>query len=168
MKKWIVMLAVLVMFCLAGCGEKPMTAVYFHTDDNSWYFADLDTDTIFSGTIPDKLTDDEFSKMKNHAGYTYLILSEVNDFEEIRDWAAFHHEKLNGKGYPFGKTAAELNEPERMMACVDIYQALTEDRPYKKGLSHEKTCDILDDMAQKDFIDSDISKIIRECFGRNR
>ena len=168
MKKWIVMLAVLVMFCLAGCGEKPMTAVYFHTDDNSWHFADLDTDTIFSGTIPDKLTDDEFSKMKNHAGYTYLILSEVNDFEEIRDWAAFHHEKLNGKGYPFGKTAAELNEPERMMACVDIYQALTEDRPYKKGLSHEKTCDILDDMAQKDFIDSDISKIIRECFGRNR
>lgn len=87
---------------------------------------------------PDKLTDDEFSKMKNHAGYTYLILSEVNDFEEIRDWAAFHHEKLNGKGYPFGKTAAELNEPERIMACIDIYQALTEDRPYKKGLSHEK------------------------------
>ena len=104
--------------------------------------------------------------MKNHAGYTYLILSEVNDFEEIRDWAAFHHEKLNGKGYPFGKTADELNEQERMMACVDIYQALTEDRPYKKGLSNEKTCDILDDMAHKDFIDSDISKTIRECFGR--
>lgn len=115
---------------------------------------------------PDKLTDDEFSKMKNHAGYTYLILSEVNDFEEIRDWAAFHHEKLNGTGYPFGKTADELNEPERMMACVDIYQALTEDRPYKKGLSHEKTCDILDDMAQKGFIGSDISKTIRECVGR--
>ena len=53
-----------------------------------------------------------------------------------------------------------------MMACVDIYQALMEDRPYKKGLSHEKTCDILDDMSQKGFIDSDISKTIRECFGR--
>ena len=165
MKKWLMMLAVLVTFCLVGCGEKPMTAVYFQADDNSWYFADLDTGTIFSGTIPDKLTDDEFSKMKNHAGYTYLILSEVNDFEEIRDWAAFHHEKLNGKGYPFGKTAAELNEPERIMACIDIYQALTEDRPYKKGLSHEKTCEMLDDMAQKGFVDSDISKKIRECFG---
>ena len=69
---------------------------------------------------PDKLTDEEFSKMKNHAGYTYLILSNINDFEDIRDWAAFHHEKLNGKGYPFGKTAAELNEPERIMACIDI------------------------------------------------
>lgn len=114
---------------------------------------------------PDKLTDDEFSKMKNHAGYTYLILSEVNDFEEIRDWAALHHEKLNGKGYPFGKTADELNEPERIMACIDIYQALTEDRPYKKGLSHDKACGILDDMAQKGFVDSDISNKIRDCFG---
>lgn len=76
---------------------------------------------------PDKLTDDEFSKMKNHAGYTYLILSEVNDFEEIRDWAAFHHEKLNGKGYPFGKTAAELNEPERIMACIDIGIAMIDE-----------------------------------------
>ena len=113
---------------------------------------------------PDKLTDDEFSKMKNHAGYTYIILSEVNDFEEIRDWAALHHEKLNGKGYPFGKTADELNEPERIMACIDIYQALTEDRPYKKGLSHEKACDILTDMAQKGFVDSDISNKIRKCF----
>ena len=113
---------------------------------------------------PDKLTDEEFSKMKNHAGYTYLILSNINDFEDIRDWAAFRHEKLNGKGYPFGKTAAELNEPERIMACIDIYQALTESRPYKQGFSHEKTCDILDDMADKGFIDAGIAQKIRVCF----
>ena len=77
----------------------------------------------------------------------------------------FLHEKLNGKGYPFGKTADELNKPERIMACIDIYQALTEDRPYKKGLSHDKACGILDDMAQKGFVDSDISNKIRDCFG---
>ena len=100
----------------------------------------------------------------SHAAYTYFILSEVNDFEDIRDWAALHHEKLNGKGYPFGKTADELNEQERIMACIDIYQALTEDRPYKKGLSHEKTCDILDDMAKNNFIDSAIALKIRDCF----
>ena len=58
---------------------------------------------------PDKLTDEEFDKMKNHAGYTYLMLSQVDGFEDIRDWAALHHEKLNGKGYPFGKTADENN-----------------------------------------------------------
>ena len=84
--------------------------------------------------------------------------------DSIRDWAAFHHEKLNGKGYPFGKTAAELNEPERIMACIDIYQALTESRPYKQGFSHEKTCDILDDMADKGFIDAGIAQKIRVCF----
>ena len=82
---------------------------------------------------PDKLTDDEFSKMKNHAGYTYLILSEVNDFEEIRDWAAFHHEKLNGKGYPFGKTAAELNEPERPKKHPTPESARTRQRPPSSG-----------------------------------
>ena len=46
--------------------------------------------------------------------------------------------KIKWKRVSFWKTAAELNEPERIMACIDIYQALTEDRPYKKGLSHEK------------------------------
>ena len=88
---------------------------------------------------PGRLTDEEFSKMKNHAGYTYMILSEVEDFEEIRDWAALHHEKLDGSGYPFGRTAEELNEPERILACVDIYQALTEERPvsYTHLRAHE-------------------------------
>lgn len=114
---------------------------------------------------PDVLTDVEFKKMQNHAAYTYMILSEVDDFEDIRDWAAFHHEKLNGKGYPFGKTAQELNDPERAMACIDIYQALTEKRPYKDGFSHEKTCDILDSMAQKGYVDADIAYQIRDCFG---
>ena len=91
-------------------------------------------------------------------------MSQVDGFEDIRDWAALHHEKLNGTGYPFGKTADELNEQERIMACVDIYQALTEERPYKKGMSHEKTCDILDEMAEKGFVDADISRKMRDCF----
>ena len=81
-----------------------------------------------------------------------------NDFDEIRDWAAFHHERLDGTGYPFGKIAAELNTQERMMACIDIYQALTESRPYKQGMSHEKACEILWDMAKKGWLDETIVK----------
>ena len=95
-------------------------------------------------------------------GITATFVSPDASEEELN--AAFHHEKLNGKGYPFGKTAAELNEPERIMACIDIYQALTESRPYKHGFSHEKTCDILDDMADKGFIDAGIAQNIRVCF----
>ena len=113
---------------------------------------------------PGKLTANEYATMKHHAAYTYYILSEIDDFDEIRDWAAFHHERLDGTGYPFGKTASELNTQERIMACVDIYQALTESRPYKEGMSHEKAYGILRDMAGKGWIDSDIVAKIDSCF----
>ncbi|MBU5478688.1 HD domain-containing protein [Eubacterium sp. MSJ-13] len=109
---------------------------------------------------PARLTDEEFAKMKNHAGYTYMILSKVDGFEEIRDLAAFHHERLDGSGYPFGKKADELNQLQRIMACADIYQALTEKRPYKDGMSHKKACGILRDMADKNWIDKDITDVI--------
>lgn len=114
---------------------------------------------------PGRLTDDEFATMKHHAAYTYYILSEIDDFDELRDWAAFHHERLDGSGYPFGKKASELNTQERIMACVDIYQALTEDRPYKKGMSHEKSCEILKDMADKGWLDTYVVEQIDACFG---
>lgn len=107
-----------------------------------------------------RLTDEEFAKMKNHAGYTYMILSKVDGFEEIRDIAAFHHERLDGSGYPFGKRADELTTLQRIMACADIYQALTEKRPYKDGMDHDKACEILKDMADKNWIDKNITEVI--------
>lgn len=109
---------------------------------------------------PARLTDEEFAKMKNHAGYTYMILSKVDGFEEIRDIAAFHHERLDGSGYPFGKMADELTTLQRIMACADIYQALTEKRPYKDGMDHDKACEILKDMADKNWIDKNITEVI--------
>ena len=109
---------------------------------------------------PARLTDEEFAKMKNHAGYTYMILSKVDGFEEIRDLAAFHHERLDGSGYPFGKRSDELTTLQRIMACADIYQALTEKRPYKDGMDHDKACEILKDMADKNWIDKNITEVI--------
>lgn len=109
---------------------------------------------------PARLTDEEFAKMKNHAGYTYMILSKVDGFEEIRDIAVFHHERLDGSGYPFGKRADELTTLQRIMACADIYQALTEKRPYKDGMDHDKACEILKDMADKNWIDKNITEVI--------
>ncbi len=50
---------------------------------------------------PGKLTDEEFNRVKEHPYYTRLILLEIDGFEEISAWAGFHHEKLNGKGYPY-------------------------------------------------------------------
>lgn len=113
---------------------------------------------------PDKLTDEEFEQIQSHAYLTYRILSKVRGLEEITMWASLHHEKLNGRGYPFGKTGKELGFEERLLACMDIYQALTEPRPYKEGFSHEKTMEIMKGMADNGFIDSAVTEDIDRVF----
>ena len=105
---------------------------------------------------PGKLTLDEFAEMKNHAAATYYILSQIKEIPDIVKWAANHHEKLNGTGYPQGLAADELSFEERIMACIDIYQALTEKRPYKDGMSHEKSISIMLDMVHKGELDGSI------------
>ena len=114
---------------------------------------------------PDRLTNDEYAYMKNHAYYTYKILTEIDGFADIASWASLHHEKLNGSGYPFGKTAEDLSKNDRLMACIDIYQALSEDRPYKVGMTHSKTMEILYKMVSDNLIDGDIVKDIDMVFG---
>ncbi|MFA9466238.1 MAG: HD-GYP domain-containing protein [Velocimicrobium sp.] len=117
---------------------------------------------------PDKLTKVEYEHIKNHAYYTYLILRKIKGLEEITNWASFHHEKLNGKGYPFGKTGDELGKEERLIACLDIYQALTEKRPYKEGMSHEEVMQIMNKMVEKNELDGDILKDIDTVFSNEK
>ncbi|KHD37142.1 hydrolase [Clostridium acetobutylicum] len=98
------------------------------------------------------LTDDEFSIIKSHVYYTKIILDSIEDIHDISYWASSHHEKLNGTGYPRHLTASELSEECRIMGVCDIYQALTEDRPYRKGLSHEEAFKILNHMTSDGYI----------------
>ncbi|GFR35901.1 HD-GYP domain-containing protein [Thermobrachium celere] len=94
-----------------------------------------------------KLTADEMQIMRSHTYYTRLILSKIDGFEEITDWAANHHEKLNGKGYPFGLNAEELSLESRIMSICDIYEALTADRPYRKGMNRNDAFNIIQTMV---------------------
>ena len=105
---------------------------------------------------PDKLTENEFATMKDHATATRYILSHISGIPDIVEWASNHHEKLDGSGYPRGLKGPELSFEERLMACIDIYQALTETRPYRDSLSHEGAISIMNDMAQRGEIDGDI------------
>jgi len=105
-----------------------------------------------------KLTDSEFDIIKDHIRGTYDLLSGITGFEEICRWASSHHEKLDGTGYPFGKNAEELDFVDRLIACTDIYQAVSEARPYHPGRSHEDTMPILWQMAKKGYIDIEIVK----------
>lgn len=113
---------------------------------------------------PGRLNDDEYEQMKKHAYYTYEILNDIKNMDDIKLWASHHHEKLNGTGYPFGLTEAQLSHEERLMACCDIYQALTEERAYKKGFPHEEAISIMRDMAMKGEIDFGIMNAMDGVF----
>lgn len=109
---------------------------------------------------PNKLSDSEFQIVKKHPYYTRVVLEQIKGFEQITNWAANHHEKLNGKGYPYGLTAKDLDFNSRLMGCLDIYEALTEDRPYRKSLTHKEAMDILYSMSENGFVDESITKDI--------
>lgn len=109
---------------------------------------------------PNKLSDSEFQLVKKHPYYTRVVLEQIKGFEEITNWAANHHEKLNGMGYPYGLTAKDLDFNSRLMGCLDIYEALTEDRPYRKSLTHKEAMDILYSMSENGFVDESITKDI--------
>ncbi|MCL2851880.1 MAG: HD domain-containing protein [Defluviitaleaceae bacterium] len=112
---------------------------------------------------PGKLTDDEFNTIKDHARQTFELLDGVDS--DIRHWAAGHHEKLNGTGYPFGLNAQTLDFNAQLIACIDIYQAVSEERPYHPSRSHEETMHILYQMAERGVVNEAISRNLDSAFG---
>lgn len=101
---------------------------------------------------PGKLNDDEFSLIKSHTYYTKLILDRIELISDISEWAANHHEKLNGEGYPRRLPGDYISEESKIIGACDIYQALTEDRPYRKGMYMYEAFQILDDMVKQGLI----------------
>jgi HD-GYP domain-containing protein (c-di-GMP phosphodiesterase class II) len=81
--------------------------------------------------------------MKEHPRYTWEILRRVSAFEDFAMLASLHHEKLDGSGYPWGRTAEELDMPARVLVVADSYEAVTESRPYRVGLSSGEAFQIL-------------------------
>lgn len=84
---------------------------------------------------PDKLTSKEFELMLSHPYYTFKILENIKDFSQINLWASQHHERLQGNGYPFNNSGDEIPLESRIIAVADIFTALSEGRPYRKGMS---------------------------------
>ena len=113
---------------------------------------------------PDRLTNEEYEIIKTHAMASWRILQPLIDLPDVVEWASLHHEKLNGSGYPFGKTAADLSLEDRLLCCVDIYQALIEPRPYKEVMPHAKAIAIMRTMVQNGEIDGQLTEAIDQCF----
>ena len=93
---------------------------------------------------PGKLNDAEWKVMRLHPAYTRLILREISGFDHLAFVAAAHHERLDGKGYPEGLTAEQMPLAARIIAVADVYQALSEKRPYRESLPAEAVFKIMD------------------------
>ena len=112
------------------------------------------------------LTPEERAVMQSHAVVTGRILSHVSFprmFARVPEWAAAHHELLNGKGYPNHLTAKDIPPEVRLLTILDVFEALTaKDRPYKPAISIGKTFGILHDMAEDGEIDAEILALFEE------
>jgi len=99
---------------------------------------------------PGKLTDEEFEIMKTHSAEGIRIIDQIvsrtDDVEFLQNarlFAGYHHERWDGKGYPYGLGGKEIPLLGRIMAIVDVYDALVSERPYKKAFPPEEAVRII-------------------------
>lgn len=100
-----------------------------------------------SNAILDKngpLDEAEWQAMRRHADLSETILARVAVFQNMARIGGSHHERLDGKGYPRGLTAAEIEPETRIVSVADVFDALTADRPYRKAMPIAKALAILD------------------------
>ena len=107
---------------------------------------------------PGKLDDEEFTEMKKHVVSGEQIIKKIGTMTKESDFlkyaeifAASHHERWDGTGYPRGLKENDIPLLGRIMAIVDVYDALTSVRPYKKAFSHEEAVNIITEGSGKQF-----------------
>ena len=83
---------------------------------------------------PGKLTDEEYAIIKSHPQLGYDILKDMNVDERIKKAALMHHERCDGRGYPNRMSSDEIDDFAKIIAIADVYDAMTADRCYRKGM----------------------------------
>jgi len=113
---------------------------------------------------PSKLTSSEMDIIKRHVAQGLgLVKGEKGITPLILDMIVNHHERLDGSGYPRGITAEKLSRPARMMAIVDVYDALTADRPHQEGDEPINALRYL--LANKELFDAELVQHFIKCLG---
>ena len=108
---------------------------------------------------PGKLTDEEWEIMKQHPTIgAEKVLAPNDALKEFIPIVKYHHERLDGKGYPSGLKGEEIPLEARIVSVADAYHALVSDRPYRKGMPIEKACAILQEGAGIQW-DSDLVRV---------
>lgn len=156
---------------IASLARKTAVALGYDTEtQNKMYIAGLLHDIGKLYIPPEilqkngRLTPEERFEINKHAYYTRKILEQIEGFEEIVDFAANHHERMDGAGYPYHMSGSSLSELEKIMAICDVYQALTEERPYRANLPVEKVWNIIDEMAEKKHLDEALISKVKQIW----
>jgi HD-GYP domain-containing protein (c-di-GMP phosphodiesterase class II) len=102
----------------------------------------------------------EYNIVKSHTYHTYMILSSIPGLERVRDWASFHHEKLDGSGYPFGLKSDQLDLGSRILAVSDLFTSLTEERSYRHSLSIDTAMEIIN-------VSKNLDTDVKLCLNKN-
>ena len=92
---------------------------------------------------PARLAPDEWRQVRLHAAYTGHILGRIQQFSELAQVAAAHHERLDGAGYPLGLAAADISQETRIITVADIFDAISAERPYRAATPIERTLEIM-------------------------
>jgi PAS domain S-box-containing protein len=100
---------------------------------------------------PDSLTEEEWKVMHRHPQYAFDMLAPISYLRPALDIPASHHEKWDGTGYPRGLKGEQIPLAARIFAVVDVYDALTSDRPYRKAWEKEKAIQYILDERGKSF-----------------
>ncbi|MGN0340667.1 MAG: HD domain-containing phosphohydrolase [Lachnospira sp.] len=118
---------------------------------------------------PGKYTDEEYAQMKRHpvegARIVENILDGVEDDEFVKiakNVALYHHEKWNGKGYPYGLAGTDIPLEARIMALADVFDALVSKRCYKEAFSYDKAFSIIEESTGEHF-DPLLGKVFLKC-----
>lgn len=114
---------------------------------------------------PAPLTRNEFSVIRRHSFTTHRVLSPIRSLDTVARWASCHHERLDGRGYPFHYRGSELSTGCRVMAVADVFTALTEDRPYRKGMAPDSTLRVLRTMSRNGALDGEVVDVVASRYG---
>jgi putative nucleotidyltransferase with HDIG domain len=115
---------------------------------------------------PGALLPDEWEIMKQHPLYAYQLLAQVKHLKQAMDIPLYHHEKWDGTGYPYGLKGEQIPFPARLFSIVDVYDALTSNRPYRSAWPVDKTMTYLQSQS-KIFFDPDVVPVFRQLILRD-
>lgn len=117
---------------------------------------------------PGKLTPEEYSHIQRHSFDTYSILKNIKGLEKVTQWAALHHERADGSGYPYHLHTEGLAIEARIVAVADVFQALAQKRPYREPLQPDEIMEILNEMVDDGKLDRNVvmrvDKDLQRCW----